>query len=164
MDTKLETFLDENNAALIQGGVSISVSSCNADGSSEIARAVGCRVSKNRRSVTLLFPRSRAEGLLAAIESSGKIAAVFSDPPTHITLQLKGIDAEISAIQKVDSKINQRYVDAFAGIVCPLGFADNVVRALVSCTPEDLSAVTFTVCQAFRQTPGPRAGEPLSRC
>src|SRR5262249_45586945 len=95
MDAKLETFLDENNAAFIQSGVSICASSCNPDRTSALARAVGCRVSKDRRSVTLLFPKSRAEALLAAIESGGKIAAIFTEPPTHISLQLKGIDATL---------------------------------------------------------------------
>jgi hypothetical protein len=161
MDAKLEALLDESNAAFIQGGVSMSASSCNADHTSALARAVGCRVSQDRRSVTLLFPKARAEALLAAIRFGGKIAAVFSEPPTHITLQLKGMDAAVSAVQKGDSKIHERYSDAIAANVCPLGFPEAFVRTLVACDTDDLAAVTFTVSQAFSQTPGPRAGEPL---
>ena len=162
MDANLpEPLLNESNAAFIQGGVSITASSCNPDRTPAVARAVGCRVSPDRLSVTLLFSSPRADELFAAIRSGGKIAAVFSEPPTHRTLQLKGTDAKITSIQDGDSKINERYVQAFVAYVCPFGYSEELVQTLVACKHEDLAAVTFTVWQAFLQTPGPRAGEPL---
>jgi hypothetical protein len=153
--------LDAGTAAFIEGGVSINASSRDANKTPSMARAVGCRVSTDRKSVTILIPKSRAPELLDSIAFCHQIAVVFSEPSTHRTIQLKGTDASIVPIEKSDAKLNERFADAFVAEVCPLGYEKEVIRALVSCEVEDLSAVKFTPSLAFQQTPGPRAGEPL---
>src|SRR5262245_58387094 len=153
--------LDAGTAAFIEGGVSITASSRDANKTPSMARAVGCRVSTDRESVTVLVPKSRAPELLDSIAFCHQIAVVFSEPTTHRTIQLKGTDAAIVPIEKSDAKLNERFADAFVAEVCPLGYEEDVVRSLVSCGVEDLTAIKFTPSLAFQQTPGPRAGEPL---
>jgi hypothetical protein len=153
--------LDAGTAAFIEGGVSINISSRDANKTPSMARAVGCRVSPDRKSVTILIPKSRAPELLDSISFCHQIAVVFSEPSTHRTIQLKGTDATIVPIERSDARLNERFADAFVAEVCPLGYEEEVIRALVSCDVEDLSAVKFTPSLAFQQTPGPRAGEPL---
>ena len=155
------SLLDETNAAFIVGGVSVSAASTRADNTPAMARAVGVRLSRDRQAVTLLIPQSRATDLLEAVRGSRRVAVVFSQPSTHRTIQLKGKDASIGPSQKQDSKINERYADAFVAELCPLGYAEPLIRSLVRSNPTDLIALTFTPDEAFLQTPGPRAGEPL---
>jgi hypothetical protein len=153
--------LDAATAAFIEGGVSINVSSRDANKTPSMARAVGCRVSTDRKSLTVLVPRSRAAELLDSIAFCHQIAVVFSEPSTHRTIQLKGTDASIVPVETSDARLNERFADAFVAEVCPLGFEEELVRSLVSCAVEDLTAVKFSPSLAFHQTPGPRAGEPL---
>jgi hypothetical protein len=153
--------LNEADAAFIEGGVSIVASSSTRENIPVMARAVACRVSPDLRSISILFTKQSARSLLDGIQSGKQIAVVFSRPSTHRTIQLKGKDAVAGPAQKRDIKLAERHRDHFVADVCPLGYAEPLVRALLWFDPDDLSAVTFTPTEAFLQTPGPRAGEPL---
>ena len=65
MDTNSTPLIDTSHAAFITRGISISVSSCGADLMPSVARAIGCRVSTDRHSVTVLVSKSQAAELLA---------------------------------------------------------------------------------------------------
>lgn len=157
----LETLLDEADAAFIEGGVSINACSRDRENAPAVCRAVGCRVSHDRTSVVLLIPKSRAPEFLDAVRFSGQVAVVFTQPSTHRTIQIKGTNAEVLPARKSDASLSDRYADATVAEICRLGYAENLIRALMSCPPEDIVNVAFTPSEAFLQTPGPRAGEPL---
>jgi hypothetical protein len=154
--------LTEAQAEFIQGGVGITAASCNAHGRPSLNRAVGCSVTPDRRRVTLLLRRSQAAALLADIERSGAVAAVFSQPSTHHTLQIKSAGAVVHAPEAVDAAALARYVEAFHRELAPLGYTAAWTRALLGHAPADLVAVSFTPQAIFSQTPGPRAGERLA--
>ena len=153
--------LDETNAALIQGGVSISASSRTSENVPVMARAVGCRVSPDRRTVTLLFHGPAAEDFLESIRTSRRIAVVFSQPSTLQTIQLKGSDAVAAAAHKRDLELTTAYCNSIVAILSPLGYPEPMLRAILWSEPERLWTVAFTPTEAFLQTPGPRAGERL---
>jgi hypothetical protein len=153
--------LDAANADFIASGVSINASSRTVENIPVMARAVACRVSPDRRTVTLLFPTAGSSELLDGIRASRQIAVVFSRPSTHETVQLKGTDAAIVPPQKRDIKLIEKHCDRFVADLCPLGYDEALVRALMWFDPADLSSVTFGPSEAFIQTPGPRAGEPM---
>ena len=87
---------------------------------------------------------------------------VFSLPSSHRTLQLKGPAAQIDPLEPGDPERLRRYAGALVADVCPLGYREALVRAIVAGEPEDFVAVSFTPRAAFDQTPGPRAGAPLA--
>jgi hypothetical protein len=155
--------LDEATAAFIQSSVSINASSRTAENVPVTARGAGCRVSKDRRTVTLLFSAPGSEALLESVRVTGQIATVFSRPSTHQTIQLKGKDAVAVPLPRGHIALAQRHREALIAEVTPLGFPEAVTRALLWFDPSDLTAVTFAPTEAFHQTPGPRAGEPLKR-
>lgn len=155
--------IDAEHAAFMQGGVSLSAGGCGEGNMPSQARATGCRISADRMRVTLFLSATQAATLLRDIRANGAIAVVFSRPSTHRTIQLKGRDAAVSAITGRDIDIVTAYRHAFAEELKPLGFDPALIHALLSCPPEDLVAVTFTPTQAFSQTPGVNAGEPLRR-
>jgi hypothetical protein len=154
--------LDEALAAFVQTGVSITVGSRGAGDQPALARANGCRVAADRRTVTVLLAAAKSEALLEAVRGSRTLAAVFSEPPTHRTIQLKGTDAVVAAATHEDRAIAARWADAFVAAVVRLGYSEAVFRAMLWVDPADLVAVTFTPGAAFDQTPGPRAGAPLA--
>lgn len=154
--------LTDTQAQFIQGGVGITAASCNAQGRPSLNRAVGCSVAPDRQRITLLLRRSQAGALLADIERSGSVAAVFSQPSTHHTLQIKSTNAVLHVPETVDAAALARYVEAFHRELAPLGYTAEWTRALLGHAPADLVAVTFTPQALFSQTPGPRAGERLA--
>lgn len=153
--------LDAAYAAFIQGGVSIYVASRGAGNVPTLARALGCRVSPDRRRVTMLLSRSQAAALLEDVGATGAIAAVFAQPSTHRAIQLKGSDAALAPVDEGDRDIMARLARAFAAELTPLGYSEALVQAMLACDPEDLTAIAFTPDAAFSQTPGARAGAPL---
>lgn len=148
--------------AFVTGGVSIIVASRGPHNAPALARAAGCRVTADGRRVTLFLAASQAAGLLDAVRTTGALSAVFSRPSTHQTIQLKGADASVAALQPGDAALIERYADAFVAEVCPLGYAEQFVRALLWAEPGDFVAASFCPSRAFDQTPGPRAGAALA--
>ncbi|HXV64492.1 MAG TPA: hypothetical protein VEK15_27590 [Vicinamibacteria bacterium] len=152
--------IDEGTSDFIQGGVSIIASSSGRQNQPTIVRAVGCLVSDNRRQVTVLTPGS--DPFTDAVRETRTIAVAFTQPSTHQTIQLKGNDAEINPGRNDDARLMERYVRAFVAEVCPLGYSEELIRAMVWCDPDNVSRITFHPTAAFLQTPGPRAGAPLN--
>jgi hypothetical protein len=152
--------IDETTATFVQGGVSILAASCDEKNRPVIVRCLGCRVSSNRRVLTVLVPAT--DPFVEAVRLTRRIAVVFTQPSTHRTIQLKGTDARTLRFRKADGDLARSYADAFVADVCPLGYTEEAMRALLSCDPPDLALVTFSPTAGFLQTPGPRAGAPLN--
>jgi hypothetical protein len=153
--------LDETSAGFIESGVTIYASSRTDQNIPVMGRVAGCRVSADRRTVTLLFTSACVPELLDGISKSARIAVVFSQPGTSQTIQLKGDDATLISPQKGDVALVEQHCETFVAEVCPLGYSEPLLRAFMWFDPADLRAVRFTPQEAFVQTPGPRAGEPL---
>ncbi|HEY8609549.1 MAG TPA: hypothetical protein VIM12_20725 [Noviherbaspirillum sp.] len=151
--------IDDPHAAFLQDGVSMSIGGCGPGAAPTLARGVGCRVAPDRRQVTVFVSAAQAAPLLACIRANGMIAAVFSQPSTHRTVQIKGRDARLVPLAEGDQALLERYRKAFAADLAPLGFQEVQVQALVTCA--DVVAVAFTPAEAYVQTPGPNAGERL---
>jgi hypothetical protein len=154
--------LDAANAAFVQGGVSIVAASRGAACVPSIGRAAGCRVSPDRRRVTLFIAASQAPELLSDLRACGRIAVVFSQPSTHRSLQLKADDAVVRGPAGDEPALCARYLQAFHADIARLGHTEAQVRALLAYVDGDLVAIDFTPNAAFEQTPGPRAGTPLA--
>jgi hypothetical protein len=155
--------LDDDHAAFMQSGLSIVVASRNADNVPSVARAFACRVAADRRSVTLLLWAPQAGTLLADLRATRAIAAVFSRPSTHRTIQVKGRDAAQAPVADDDRALVAHHTDLLVAGLDPLGFAPRLIRTYFHCEPDELVAIAFTPSAAFDQTPGPRAGRPLAR-
>jgi hypothetical protein len=110
----------------------------------------------------VLVAATQAEQLIKAIRSTGTIAAVFTQPSTHVSVQLKGEDAVVTRARAPDGQLSKANADAFVADVIRVGYPEDLIRALLSSDAADLMAITFTPIAAFLQTPGPRAGESLS--
>ena len=152
--------LDAELAGFIQGGVSVVVASRNADLVADVVRGCGCRVSRDRRRVTVLVEPSRAGTLLDDIAANGMIAVVFSQPSTHRTIQLKGSDARVVKVTAADRAIAARHLRDWSEDLCRIGYTPEFANAVRGAAPR-LAAIAFTPSAAFQQTPGPGAGQPI---
>lgn len=153
--------IDAEHTAFMQCGVSISVGGCDAGNLPSLTRALGCQVSSDRLRITVFVSAGHAGVLLDDLRANGAIAAVFSQPSTHRTVQLKGKDAQVRPLRPGELQLVDAYRASFVAELESLYYDPHLVRTFLSCPPEDLVALEFTPCAAFSQTPGPHAGEPL---
>ena len=154
--------LDTAQCTFLRGPVAINVASRNDRLEPSIARAYGCRVSRDRRRVLVFLAPSKAQAVLRDLRAGGPIAAVFCLPSTHKTLQLKAASAAITAVEPADRRILRVYRDAFAAEIRALGYSERFSSALAGGTEDESVAVTFEPSAAFEQTPGPQAGKQLA--
>lgn len=162
MDAEASPLFDAELAAFMQGGISLNVAACGIDLAPSVARALGCRIAPGRTSVRLLLSAGQAARVLAHVSQTGKLAAVFSEPSTHRTVQLKGADAVVEAAVAGDIEAVARYRRAFIShLVTTRGYAPELIGAFLACPDSDICAIRFTPAAAYSQTPGADAGQAL---
>lgn len=159
---KDSTLLDKAQARFITEQVAINVASCNAELVPTVSRAYGCRVARDRRTVTVFLAMQRSEALLRDLGAGRPISAVFTRPSTHETLQLKGAKAEISPLKKGDRALMRAFGQGFSEHILRRGFQEPFASAIIAPVEEEAVAITFRLTAAFVQTPGPAAGRPLA--
>ncbi len=156
--------LDEATAAFIAGPTaSIALASRDARNRPSLVKGVACRVSADRRRVTLYVDQQLGQAVVQSIREGFPVAAVFSEPATHRTLQLKSERAEVGAISPAERELARQQFINIVEHISALDYPEAGLRCYFHYTPEQLVAVTFTPTEAFEQTPGPRAGARLQR-
>lgn len=155
--------LDAAHAEFIQRGVSVIVATRDASMVPDAVRGCGCRVSHDRRRVTVFVDRERAATLLEGVASCRAIAVVFSQPSTHRTIQLKGTDAAVVRTRPTDRSLVAAHREEWIADLESIGYSRAFAEALWGRLPAGLAAIAFTPGAAFQQTPGPAAGQPLGR-
>lgn len=161
MDAFSAALIDSALAAFVCREVSITVATADAACTPHLARGTGCRVAADHRQLTVLLAAQASADVLADVRRNARIAAVFSLPQTHRTVQFKGNDAVITAVEASDAVLAARYVDRFAAGLEALGYSGAVMRSVLHADACDLVAVHFTPTFASVQTPGPEAGHVL---
>ncbi len=160
--TKAEPpLLDAAQAAFLTGPVAINVASHDAERVPSVARAFGCRVSADRREVVVFLSLKRSRRILDDLAAGAPIAAVFSRPKTHETLQLKAADARIQRLAEGDREIMLACGAAFCAEIMALGYSESFSRALMAPAADEGVGIVFTPVAVFEQTPGPKAGMRL---
>lgn len=119
-----------------------------------------CRMLPDGR-MRLLLPRSGNEGLIAAAQCGGHIAATFSRPVTHRSIQVKASRASISMPTEKDRKEAARQSAGLLAELIEIGETPAFSAAYCHVDPDDIVAIDITLESAFVQTPGPGAGAEL---
>lgn len=153
--------LDSAQAAFLGGPVAVGMASHDAEGVPSLARAFGCRVSPDRREVVVFLSKIRSASLLRDLAGGAAVAAVFSRPLTHETLQLKGERARLGDLEPGDREIMLAAGDAFSAELMALGYPEQFCRRLMEPSADEAVAAIFTPVALFEQTPGPKAGARL---
>lgn len=141
--------------------ISIAVASRDAQHQAALFKAVACRVSAARDRVTLLVDGQYAQAVVHCLRAGFPIAAVFSAPATHRTLQIKGAFAEVGPVSPADLELARVHGAAIVEHITSLDYPREAVQCYFHYRPEHLVAVHFAPTAAFEQTPGPGAGIAL---
>ncbi len=154
--------LDPEIAEFIGGTTAMSVASRDAQLMPSVGKALGCMVSADRRLVTVFVDSEQSARVVADIAAGGPVAAVFSYPATHRTVQIKGAQATPEQATAAQQVRVHKQVDAIVDHLVALGYAEPALRMYFSYAPATLLAVRFAPVAVFAQTPGPRAGERIA--
>lgn len=149
--------LSEKNAAFIQCHTSMSVGARDARNRPMVGRALGCRVSADRRRLTIYLSASRAAPLLDCLRQTGVIALAVTRPSTHETLQFKGAVIGITPLTEEDRRTIAAYRESFVAELALIGYGPGFAGGILA-GDDDAVAVLFEPSAMFDQTPGPKAG------
>ena len=152
----LTALLPDDLIALIARGVSCIVASRDAAHQPSIMRAVGCEVAAD--SITVFVARRQSRQLVQDIAANGHVAAVFSEPATHRTVQVKATKATLRNATEADRHVLARYLASMEHELGRIHIAAPLTRAMLAHRLDDVVAISFAPEQAFDQTPGPKAG------
>jgi hypothetical protein len=156
--------LSADQAAFLQGPLSMNVGAVGRDGWPCVTRAQGIVVARDRRSLTVLLSASRSREVLEALDAGSAITLVASRPATHVTLQLKAARSARVAVTAAQRDSSARCVAAFGNELEALGYAAGLATTLIALLPtDDLVGLRFAPDVVFDQTPGPAAGRVLAR-
>lgn len=153
--------LDAEFLAMLVKGVSVIVGSADHELTPSLMRGVGSTVSADGRDITVFVNRSQSHQLLHDIAASGRLAAVFSQPSTHLTVQFKTRRVRLREATEADRPALQRYLRSMEQELSVLGYPAVFARAMLAHRLDDLVAIEFQPEQAFNQTPGQSAGRPI---
>lgn len=152
------SLLQESVIDFVQRSVSINVAS-RTDHGPVVSRAYGCLISD--RQVVLLVNPDQASEVLEGVSGNGVVAAVFSRPTTHQTLQLKGVDGNVEPCSAGDRQQVDEYLASLRQELQAVGFHGPFFDGLVAAAYTELVRIRFTPGEAFDQTPGANAGRAL---
>jgi hypothetical protein len=144
-------------------GVSVIVSASDAAQVPSVMRAVGSQISASGEHITVFLNRSQSAQLLRNVAATDRLAVVFSEPSTHRTLQLKARGVRLREAAQGDVPALERYLHSMQAELGTIGIGPSLVAAMLAHQIDDVVALEFTPEEAFDQTPGPRAGQPITR-
>lgn len=147
--------------AMMTKGVSLILSSCDHALTPSVMRAVGSHVEDGGRCITAFLARRQSRQLLADIASSQRVAAVFSQPSTHRTVQFKSRRVRLREVVPADLPLIERYRLSMEDELAALGYPYGLASAMLAHQADDLVAVVFEPDEAFDQTPGQHAGQRM---
>jgi hypothetical protein len=160
----MPALLSAEQAAFLQGPVSMNLGAVGRDGWPCVCRTQGVVVARDRRSLTVLLAAARGRAVLDALDAGSAVTLVASRPASHATLQLKAASAARIKVSATHREVNARYAAALGTELGGLGYGEALVEGLIAMlTTSDLVALRFRPDIVFDQTPGPDAGRVLAR-
>lgn len=150
--------LSEAILRFLERGVSLVVASSDGANRPLVGRALAVRAPDGGARIGVCLDRTANAVLLAAVAETGRFALTATEPSTHLSIQLIGEDATVTAADAEEEALAARHVDAFAAELALVGYGDAFTRALMAHDPAALAVVRFRPLRLYDQTPGPKAG------
>ncbi len=146
--------------ALVESGCALILGTVGATGEPYASRAWGLTVlARDDLRIRLLLDLAD-DVTVDHLSASGAIAITATSVPTLRSVQLKGRAVAIEAATHEDRARASQYCDAF---LTDVEVTERTPRALLErIRPGGFRACIVEVCEVYDQTPGPRAGEPMT--
>lgn len=144
----------------LQPGLSVLVGAVDSKGVPACCRGVA--IAGEGRTPTVLtayVPVATSRDLIASIASSRRIAISVTRITNHDSMQVKGTATNVRLARADEREFVEGRLLAFADALADIGQPRRVTRAIAHWPA---FAIEVTVENVFEQTPGPKAGNPMS--
>lgn len=145
----------------VQSGVSVIVATSDRHGCPLSGLALGARVPEPG-AVRVLLSEARNADLVKALVDGGRLAATWSQPMNHRSIQAKGDVSHVERATAEDHRALFPQLAAFRAELMDVGYSDDFATFYCAYDPHELVALTFIPDAVFVQTPGVGAGSALS--
>ncbi|MGR3783505.1 MAG: hypothetical protein ACU0DT_19845 [Albimonas sp.] len=152
--------LSADLVAFVQSGITVLIGAGDPRGEPVAGFGFSCVVDETAGELRVLVDPRGSAPLLAALRAGGSVAASFTDLE-HRSIQAKGARARIETPTERDLEALVRQSRGHRDWLALAGFAPAFCQGFVRCDPAAAVVVAFAPEQAFRQTPGPGAGEAI---
>lgn len=157
--------LTAEQARHVQGPVNMMLSTCGPLGRPQVTRGIGCRVLPDQRTMSVLVHAAAATRVLEDVRANGRVAVVFTDPPSNRSLQVKSDDARVEPVGAAGAELARIWANGYARRIATLSHPawtpQNLAAALIP-PADDMACIVFQPVAIFDQTPGPAAGQALN--
>jgi hypothetical protein len=150
--------IPEELSELIASGVDVYVATRDAELEPESMLAMGIRLHRERSALTVYLPEALAAPTTKNLEANAEIAVTLIRPSDFKSVQLKGKSTSIRPSTETDREFQAIFRAALIEQMETVGVPRCATRRLVWWPS---LAVEVAVHEAFTQTPGPSAGEPM---
>jgi hypothetical protein len=154
-----ETMVSERLRKCVQNGLSIIIGTAGSEHVPACCRGLAVRTNDEFETVTVYVPVATSHEIMANIATTRRVAIVCSQIPTHETTQIKGITRAVRLAPPSDEAFVRERIEGFAEALDLIGLPRRVARSM-NCWPA--YAIDVSVEEVFDQTPGPKAGTPLT--
>lgn len=153
--------VDSSFADFLRRPLTVSLATRDAACVPTVVRALGFRYVVATRLLSVYVAARQAGGTAANVRDNGWAAVAFSEPSSHLSMQVKSNEARIDAAGPGDLAHLAVYREQIVSEIVALNYPEPSVRALFAAGDEPMLAVRLTPSQFFTQTPGPGAGRRL---
>ena len=143
----------------VAGGISVVVATVDAEGVPSTCRGVAITTRDDFDTVTVYLPAATAHETMANLATTRRMAISCAAPLSHSTIQIKGVTRAVKLAPASEQEMVQQRWHAFLDVLDQLGMPKHVTYRIVYWPAY---AIDVSVEQVFEQTPGPKAGTPLS--
>ncbi|CAN7537634.1 hypothetical protein LJR164_003792 [Phenylobacterium sp. LjRoot164] len=151
--------IDAELTALLREPVMMVFAARSAAGLPALGRALGARPAPDGATVDIFTPAAQWGEALSGLRPGSPLAFTFVRPDTYRTFQLKGELISIAPSGAEDIAAAERYVAQVSQALTGLGVQPQQMAHWLG--RSDLVTLRLAPSMAFRQTPGPHAGERL---
>jgi hypothetical protein len=157
-DPKHASILPEGFADFLESGVSISISTRDADLAPYGTRVWAAKVDGDGAHVTAFLTAKTGGPILENLGANGQVALCFDRPSDSRACQLKGVFVDSRRCRPAEREELERQVGGFFADLETIGVPSALFAGWVRWPA---IAVRFRVTDVFHQSPGPGAGERL---
>ena len=150
----------ERLARCLAPGASILVGTADPAGTPSCCRGVAIRTQDDLSTVTVYVPVATSHDTIHNLATTGQLAITSTHPVDNVATQFKGTSLEARLAREDEAPFVRARLDAFADVLDGVGVPRRLTRSL---NHWPAFAITMRIEQVFDQTPGPKAGSPITR-
>ena len=151
--------LSERLRKVVEAGLSVVVGSADSERMPSCCRAIALTTNDDFETITVYVPVATSHETMANIATTRRVAVTCSQIPSHESTQIKGLTRAVRLAPPSDQAFLQQRLEDFAVALELIGLPRNITRSMAFWPAY---AIDVSVEEVFDQTPGPKAGNPLT--